>query len=121
MEFKTKTEREQYRSRQLHPRLMDLLTALDALAAVAKQPLMITSIHRAADTHSYHSKWQAVDLRVLDWKVEWQQFVILIILKMRCYDRAIQFELEPSDRHPKSDPHLHIEYDDNTLNKEKVV
>lgn len=121
MEFKSKTEREQYHYRQLHPKLMDLLTGLDGLAAVAGKKITITCLHRPNDLDSYHSKWQAVDLRTYDWTTGWREFVTLILLRLKAWDKCVQFEFEPSAAHPTSDEHLHIELDDNTLNKEKVV
>jgi len=122
MEFLNETIRSQYRTRQLCLALQEVTLMLECLAArTQKMPkgICITDIYRPNDKDSYHSKWQAVDIRDRDWTPQFHAAVRAVLVALKSVDPCIQHEFEPSDRHPKSAPHLHLEYSDGSLEKGK--
>lgn len=77
--------------------------------------ICITSIYRPNDKDSYHSEWKAIDIRDRDWTPQFHAAVRAVLVALNSLDPCIQHEFEPSDRHPNSAPHLHLEYDDGTI------
>lgn len=124
MKFKESVLADQFNDKKLHPTIRATVNLLDSVIALyvhshpnaTVKDLVITSLYRPGNPKSYHSKWQAVDLRTFDWDLTVQRRISTFLHAVNSLTRhRVQFEFEPNDRHPDSDPHLHIEYDDGSL------
>jgi len=102
---------------KLHESLKIVVLILDSMAKIYRMAgkgeveIMVTSIYRPDDLKSYHSKFQAIDLRTKDWGMTFMKAVGPVIYAIRWLDNKIQYVFE------KDSPHLHIEFDDGTIEK----
>jgi len=115
MQFKTDTLRSQYRTKKLCLPLRETCLVLEILARRAGRPegITITSLYRPKDADSYHSKWQAIDIRNRDWPPTLHASVFAVLVAIRELDVKCQFEVEAD--------HLHLEYDDQSLQKVRKI
>ena len=124
MQYLTKEIQRQYRSGQLHIAVQEAVLTLEILARTynRKNPkvfphgLRVTSLYRPGDDNSYHSKWQAIDFSIRDWDDLFKDAVEKELRALRMVDCRNQHAFEYD---APGGVHLHIEYDDGTLKKEK--
>jgi hypothetical protein len=88
-------------------RVLDFLAEIYSASHKDSVEIVVTCIYRPDDLDSYHSKWQAIDLRTRDWPVAYRIAIQVILVDIKRFDPRIQHEFE-SD-------HLHIEFDDGSL------
>jgi hypothetical protein len=119
MRYKDEEIKRQWETGLLHPKLRDQIVMLDSLAQICGMEggLMLTSIYRPESMNSYHSLWRAVDIRDRDWDAAFDRLFMTILISIKRWDKEAQWEKEPSDAHPNSPPHYHIEADDGSLQK----
>ena len=124
MKFKHPFLADEFNDATLHPVIRAAANMLDGLILSYKYvspnatvgEFTVTCIHRPDDLNSYHSKWQALDARIHDWDLIVKRKMSLFLAGLGGLTRGkFQFEFEPSERHPDSTPHLHLEWDDGTI------
>jgi len=122
MQTKDESLRSQYNAKRLSIPLQETVLMLECLARRCEEMpngITITSIYRPADSKSYHSRWRAIDIRNRDWPPKFHAAVYALLVAIHELSPEIQWEFEPSQRHPNSAPHLHLEQSDGSLEKEK--
>ena len=113
-----KEQRETY-NREAHPVLKAVVAYIDGLSAVLYYTLgkkmghpevTVTSFYRPPKPGhpSFHSKYQALDVRTNDRPFIWKQTIIDHLKKLQEIDHRIQFVLEDKGNWNE---HLHIEFD----------
>ena len=96
-------------------KLLMVLECLDAYSqAVGCGEIVITSLYRPDDLDSYHSKFQAADIRINDKPSWWIMAVELIMTAFKQCDDTIQLDRHLELRNTVSE-HLHIEIDTGDL------
>ena len=116
---------DEFNDNRLHPAVRAAAILIDSVIAVWKTAhpsattgeCTVTSVYRN-DAKSYHGHWQAVDIRTYDWDSTVRRNVELALAMLwKVSSKHLQREFEPSKAHPDSDPHLHVEWDDGTVNR----
>ena len=124
MKFKEPVLADQFNDSRLHPVIRAAANIIDSVVLIHKHTypnstageFTITSIFRPESVGSYHSKWQALDSRTYDWDLTLKRKASVFLTALSSLTRGkFQFEYEPNERRPDSDPHLHIEFDDDSI------
>lgn len=98
--------------------LQKVIAAIDALLVAVGQPeIMITSFLRPTDKDSYHWKAQAADIRTHGRSGTWCVFVTSVLWLCGHIIPNLQIDMHRR-AWGTANEHFHVEYDDNSLNKE---
>lgn len=91
-----------------------LLVINDLSKATGHGEVTVTDFLRPQDFDSYHSKGQAVDIRVKDKNKEWYEAMILFKHVLARLDWQVQL-VPHLELYGNLGQHIHIEIDDNSL------
>ena len=98
-------------------RLYRIMLVIDALSkATGHGEITITCFIRAQDFDSYHSKAQADDFRLRDKSKEFYEAMILFKPVLSRLDPQVQL-VPHLELWRKDDQHIHVEIDDNSLQR----
>ena len=126
MTGKTKEVHAQIMDRELHLAVWMTLRMIESLKELwyinkeEKAPeLVVTSIYRPEDTGSYHSIWQAADIRTWNLDPLFVKFVKILSRFILKWIPKVQIVFEPTiweighdgKKKPVRGEHFHIEYD----------
>ena len=95
--------------------LRRIAAAIDDLSiATGHGEIVVTSFLRPDDRKSYHSKGQAIDIRVRDKSPRWFEAMMLLKFALQRLDPQVQMVMH-LEEYNKENSHIHCEIDNGSL------